>query len=158
MKTTSRAAATLALDADVVELISAAIAPEPADDATRARIKRKLLRRIAADTTARHLTLQPQAAGWQPFGDGVAIKVLHEAGGIMSYLLRLAPGSSLPAHRHPVDEECVVLEGEVQIGALRVAAGGFHLGLKDILHDRLCSEGGAVIFLRGAVPEAGLAI
>ena len=76
----------------------------------------------------------------------------------MSYLLRLAPGAALPAHRHPVDEECVVLEGEVQIGTLRVGAGGFHLGRKDVLHDRLCSAGGALIFLRGAIPEADLAV
>jgi len=88
----------------------------------------------------------------------VRIKVLHEAAGVMSYLLRLAPGASLPAHRHPVDEECVVLEGEVQIGSLRVAAGGFHLGRRDVLHERLESAGGALNFLRGAVPEANLAL
>ena len=158
MKTTPASHDASVVDADLAEIISAAIEPEPVDDATRARIKRRLLRRIAADSTERHLTEPPRAAGWQPFGEGVSIKVLHEAGGIMSYLLRLAPGASLPAHRHPVDEECVVLEGEVQIGALRVVTGGFHLGRKDVLHDRLASEGGAVIFLRGAVPEASLAV
>ena len=158
MKTDPSPDADPPLDADLVALISSAIEPDAAQGAGPDRVKARLLRRIAAETTDRHLTEQPQAAGWQPFGAGVSIKVLHEAGGIMSYLLRLAPGAALPAHRHPVDEECVVLEGEVQIGALRVAAGGFHLGRKDVLHDRLCSAGGALIFLRGAVPEADLAI
>ena len=145
------------LDAELVALICSAIEPEPLERGPD-RVKTRLLRRIAADTTGRHLTAQPREPGWQPFGAGVSIKVLHEDGGIMSYLLRLAPGAALPAHRHPVDEECVVLEGEVQIGTLRVGAGGFHLGRKNVLHDRLCSADGALIFLRGAIPEADLAI
>lgn len=149
------------LDADLIDSIGAALEPGPADaldPATQARIKRRLLQRIAAASTERHLTLADVAAGWQPFGAGVSLKVLHESGGVMSYLLRLAPGAALPAHRHPVDEECVVLEGEIRIGELRVRAGGFHLGRKDVLHDRLQTEAGALIYLRGAVPEATLAV
>ena len=146
------------LDAELIGQIAAAIAPEPLDARTQQRIKQQLLRRIAADSTGRHLHQPPEAAGWQPFGEGITMKVLHESEGVMSYLLRMAPGAALPAHRHPVDEECVVLEGEVQIGPLSLGTGGFHLGRKDILHDRLCSSGGALIFLRGAIPEAALAI
>jgi anti-sigma factor ChrR (cupin superfamily) len=149
------------LDPDLLTLIDETIEPDPADPqdaAMHERVKRKLLRRIAADSTDRHVTHNPGPQDWQPFGDGVQIKVLHQSGGVMSYLLRLQAGASLPAHRHPVDEECVVLEGEVQIGSLTLAAGGFHLGRKDILHDRLASAGGALIYLRGAVPEASLAL
>ncbi len=146
------------IDADLVARIGDELESEPLDAATHERVKRRLLRRIAADTTERHLTHQPGPQDWQPFGDGVQIKVLHEADGVMSYLLRLQAGASLPAHRHPVDEECVVLEGEVQIGSLRLGAGGFHLGRRNVLHDRLRSDGGAVIYLRGAIPEATLAI
>lgn len=118
------------------------------------RRRRALLLRIAADSTPLHLTHQAGEPGWQSFGEGVELKVLHEVeGGVMSYLLRLAPGAMLPPHRHPVDEECVVLEGEVQIGALRVGAGGYHLGRQDVLHDALRSDTGALIFLRGAAPD-----
>lgn len=126
-------------------------APQPAD----ARLKRRLLHAIAAVATPRHLTVQADdaAARWQHFGPGLQIKVLHQAEGVMSYLVRLAAGASLPPHRHPVDEECVVLEGEVRIGALRVAAGGYHRGRRGLPHDRLCSDEGALIFLRGAEPD-----
>ena len=146
------------LDPDLIERLHEALEPEAPDAAAQARVKRRLLRRIAADNTSRHLTHQPGDEGWQPFGEGVRIKVLNEHEGIMSYLLRLAPGASLPAHRHPVDEECVVLEGEVHIGSLCVPTGGFHLGRKDVHHDRLRSPAGALIFLRGAAPEASLAL
>jgi anti-sigma factor ChrR (cupin superfamily) len=147
-----------ALAPELVALLGAAIAPEPLAAASQARVRRRLLRRVAADSTDRHLTLAAGEGGWQPFGDGLTIKVLHESGGIMSYLLRLAPGAGLPAHRHPVDEECVVLEGEVRIGSLCLQGGGFHLGRQDVLHDDLHSPTGALIFLRGAVPEAALAL
>ena len=144
---------------DLVAQLDDALAPEPLPDAAHARVRRQLLRRIAADSTERHLALPAGPAGWQPFGAGLSIKVLHESGGVMSYLVRLEAGAELPAHRHPMDEECVVLEGEVCIGdKLRFGPGGFHLGRKDVLHDRLHSPTGGVIFLRGAIPEAALAI
>ena len=142
------------LDADIVELLNGAVlALEPVDQVSLARVKRRVLARIAEDQAPRHVTVRAQDGDWQPFGRGLEIKVLHEAGGIMSYLLRLAPGAVLPGHRHPVDEECVVLEGSLRIGALEVGAGGFHLGRQDVLHMPIVSEGGAVVFLRGAAPE-----
>ncbi len=143
---------------DLRSLLHAALpgdAPSPRADA---RLKQRVLRAVAADATPCHVTVQPGDAPWQPFGTGLQIKVLHADGGTMSYLVRLAPGASLPPHRHPVDEECVVLEGEVSIGALRVAAGGFHLGRRGLPHDRLSSAHGALIYLRGAVPDAALAL
>lgn len=143
------------LDAELRALLDASIAPEPADAALAARVKHRVLRRIAEDDTRRHHTVQPDGGRWQPFGRGVQIKVLHEAGGVMSYLLKIAPGAQVPAHRHPVDEECVVLEGSVRIGQdLVVHAGGFHLARRDALHAAISSDAGAVIFLRGATPEA----
>jgi len=146
------------LESDVVAWLDEAVAPEPVDAAAQARVKQRVLRRIAADSTPRHLTVPAPQDTWQPFGPGVAMKVLHQDGNTLSYLLRLEPGASLPAHRHPQDEECLVLEGEMHIGELVVTAGGYHLGRRGVLHDRLCSPGGALIFLRGAAPEVALAL
>ena len=146
------------LDADVLAWLDQAVVPETVDPAAQARVKGRLLRRIAAESTPRHLTVAADDGGWQPFGPGLTMKVLHHEGDTMSYLVRLAAGASLPAHRHPVDEECVVLEGEMCIGDLVVGAGGYHLGRHGVLHDKLTSPGGALIFLRGAVPEVSLAL
>lgn len=141
------------LAADTLQRLLSAPAADPADAAALARSRRRLLQGIAAGET-RLLTVPPADDGFQPFVDGVRIKVLHEAGGMMSYLLRFAAGAALPAHRHPADEACLVLEGELQIGAhLAVPAGGFHLAPAGSLHAPVASRGGALIFLHGAVPE-----
>jgi quercetin dioxygenase-like cupin family protein len=117
-------------------------------------IRRRLMERVAdADTS--HVTIDAADGQWQPFLDGVQIKVLQKNAGAMSYLLKLEPGASLPAHRHPADEECIVVEGTVRVGTqVEVGPGGYHLAHRGALHPTISSETGATIFLRGAVPEA----
>lgn len=116
-------------------------------------IRRRLLERVA-DTDDSHLTVPPGAVGWQPFGDGVQIKVLHGHEGLLSYLLKLAPGARLEAHRHPADEECVVLEGVLRVGSrVEVGPGGYHLARAGSLHAPISTETGATLFLRGAEPH-----
>ncbi|MGQ3050980.1 MAG: cupin domain-containing protein [Roseateles sp.] len=115
-------------------------------------IRRRLLERVA-DTDDSHLTVPAGPAGWQPYGDGVQIKVLHENAGVLSYLLRFAPGARIDAHRHPLDEECVVLEGVLKVGSqIEVGPGGYHLARAGSLHASIATETGATIFLRGAEP------
>ncbi|WP_418320812.1 cupin domain-containing protein [Piscinibacter sakaiensis] len=139
--------------AELSALLAGELMPEPADEAGVGRLRRKILNRIASAETGRHLTVQPGDGHWNALGGGLELKVLHRHGDLMSYLVRMAPGSVLPPHRHPVDEECVVLDGEVQVGELRIGPGGFHLGRKDLPHAAVRSDGGALIFLRGAVPD-----
>ncbi len=126
----------------------------PATPAQARAIRRRLLERVA-DTDDSHLTVPPGAAGWQPFGDGVQIKVLREHGGLLSYLLRRAPGRRLEAHRHPADEECVVLDGVLKVGSrTEVGPGGYHLARAGSLHAAISTDTGATLFLRGAEPHA----
>ena len=51
-----------------------------------------------------------------------------------------------------------MLEGRVKIGELRVGAGDFHLGRKDVLHAPITAVEPALLFLRGARPEADLLV
>ena len=142
------------LDPALLDAFAANHAADALAPAATARLKRRLLTRIAEAATPTHLTAQAADDTWQPFVRGVDIKVLNEAEGIMSYLLRLAPGASFPSHRHPIDEECVVLEGTIQIGSeLTVAAGGFHMAHRDSIHAPVSTVAGATIFLRGASPH-----
>lgn len=128
----------------------------PTTPTPRARaIRRRLMERVAdADTS--HCTIDGGDGDWQPFLEGVAIKVLRERDGVLSYLLRLAPGTTLPPHRHPLDEECLVLEGRLRVGTtVEIGPGGYHLAHRGALHATIGTATGATIFLRGAIPEAG---
>ncbi len=117
-------------------------------------IRRRLLERVA-DDDATHQTIDADDGDWQPFLDGVQLKVLREHEGVLSYLLKLAPGASLPPHRHPLDEECVVLEGRLRVGSrVELGPGGYHLAHRGALHATIATDTGATIFLRGAVPDA----
>jgi quercetin dioxygenase-like cupin family protein len=129
--------------------------PLPSSSSAQARaIRRRLLERVA-DADLTHLTIDGDEGEWQPFLEGVEIKVLREDAGILSYLLRLAPGAALPPHRHPHDEECVVLEGRLRVGTrTEIGPGGYHLAHGGALHASITTQTGATIFLRGAVPEA----
>jgi quercetin dioxygenase-like cupin family protein len=136
-------------------MTSSADAPPCAAPRSARAIKRRLLERVA-DADDSHLTIGADDGTWQPFADGVRMKVLRECDGVLSYLLRLAPGARLPAHRHPRDEECLVLDGVLTVGSrLQVGAGGYHLAHAGALHASIATRTGATIFLRGAVPDLG---
>lgn len=133
---------------------------QPVDAPTHAQnLRLRLLERVADDDTPAHLTvLEATAPGpaWRLCLPGVWRRVLHQQDGLRSYLLRLEPGAELPGHRHPADEECVVLEGELWVGRdLRLGAGSWHLARAGALHARIRSPLGALIYLRGPVPEPG---
>lgn len=118
------------------------------------QIRRRLMARVA-DADETHLTIDGDEGEWQPFGDGVAIKVLREHETVLSYLLRLDPGASIPPHRHPQDEECVVLDGQLRVGSnVEIGPGGYHLAHGGALHATISTATGATIFLRGAIPRA----
>jgi quercetin dioxygenase-like cupin family protein len=129
-------------------------APCEATPAQARAIKRRLMERVA-DADDSHTTVAAGEGDWQPFMAGVCIKVLREHDGVLSYLLRMDPGATLPAHRHPLDEECVVLEGRLRVGTgTEIGPGGYHLAHAGALHATLSTGSGATIFLRGAVPQA----
>lgn len=140
------------LDEDMLDAFAAAQSAEAVPAEVSARIKSRLLNRIAESAGAQ-VAIAPADGKWKPFGDGVEIKVLHKHEGIMSYLLRMAPGSELPNHRHPRDEECVVIEGFVQMGEVSMGPGGYLMERAGTLHAPLRTVDGAVIYLRGASPK-----
>ena len=154
MNTPSPTDETESLAPELLEALAAAHAREPVPPAVAARIKHRLMDRIARAGTSAHTTIHSGSNGWQRFQHGVDIKVLNEADGIMSYLLRLAPGAVVSAHRHPIDEECVVVQGTLLIGDdVEVSAGAFHLAHKNTLHAPISSAEGAIMFIRGATPH-----
>ncbi len=142
------------LDLPVVAAISEGIASEPVPRSLENRVKKRLLVAIASESLSLHTTQFEQAGQWLAMSPLISCKVLHQTPEFASYLLKLSPGAVLPAHYHPIDEECLVLEGELSIGnELVLKKGDFHLAAKGVLHAEITSSSGALLYLRGAVPE-----
>jgi anti-sigma factor ChrR (cupin superfamily) len=101
------------------------------------------------------ITVQADEGAWRWFAPGVTIKALYvdEVARTRSFLLRLEPGARLPPHMHQTDEECIVLEGELSLGALTVGAGGYHLAPAGVSHSEITTKTGALIFLRAGLED-----
>jgi len=98
-------------------------------------------------------TARLQDGDWVPIGLGVEKKFLYRDSmtGTESSLYRLQPGACIEAHRHAKAEECLVLQGDLTIGDLRLNAGDYHVAGKGTIHPVLRSQSGTVRFVRGAI-------
>ena len=110
----------------------------------------------ASNREAAGVIVRATEGAWRPFIPGVEKKTLirNLDEGVETYLLRLAPGSRLPAHSHKIAEDCIVLEGELTIGDLRLGAGDYHMAPAGMPHGETVSPGGALIYLRGELRGA----
>lgn len=123
---------------------------ETADAALIARVRERVLKAIRAESAPPLHTVRAEHGDWQQVGPGVERKVLWDSGQARSWMVRLAPGAVVVAHAHPMDEECVVMQGSVRIGDLLLEAGDFHVGRQGSEHALTTSETGALVYLRGA--------
>ncbi len=140
------------LQVDVRQSLDDALCPErPGDEALLARVKQCVIVAVAKKSEALHGTVRAGVGVWEPVAPGIERKLLWESLDTVSCMLRLAPGATVAAHGHLLDEECVVLEGSVRIGRdLVLRTGDFHVGVQGVAHGEASSDTGAVVYLRGA--------
>jgi hypothetical protein len=91
------------------------------------------------------------AQGWLPFGPGVEIKPLHGSDAAISIFARFAPGASVAAHGHGLDEDCIMLRGDLYLSDTLLREGEYQLAPLGTGHKGLASDGGAVLFFHGAI-------
>ena len=99
-----------------------------------------------------YVTVQHDQAEWVPLFPMVEMKVLCSIGKVASFLLRLQPGARLPAHDHLEAEECLILEGELDLGGVVLHTGDYHMAPRGLAHGMAISRLGALIFLRSDLP------
>jgi len=101
------------------------------------------------------LTVHEDEGEWINIKPKVFIKPLSldRNAGTRSFLMRLEAGAQWPAHEHSVDEECIVLQGNITIGDLTIAQGDYHLAPKGVRHEQFISKQGALLFLRAGIED-----
>ncbi|MEO8754814.1 MAG: cupin domain-containing protein [Casimicrobiaceae bacterium] len=148
--------------------LSDALSPVTESEVPSERMRSRLLARIAAERGASHvesaapapslpsafLTLRTSGdgEGWVELLPKAHAKLLFTDGTAESYMIRLEPGAWAPAHDHPADEECLVLEGTLWQGDVFLQAGDFHVARPGMRHGDLRSETGALVFIRYSKP------
>jgi quercetin dioxygenase-like cupin family protein len=88
----------------------------------------------------------PWAAGSVP---GVQVKPLF-VDGVRNYstaLVRMAPGTIYPSHRHQDVEELFLLEGDLLVEGLRMAPGDYCRAEPDSLHGQVRTDAGALFLV-----------
>lgn len=94
--------------------------------------------------------LSPVAAKhWEERWPGIELCMLRETDSSRSYLMRMQPGSTLPAHRHSQDEVSMIVEGAAWVGDSLMGPGDFQFMPAGVDHSAIRSPQGCVAFIHG---------
>ena len=108
-----------------------------ADEAPRELFER-ILSRIDAEgmQLPGTVTKRSASADWLEYSPGITYRVLKVDAALkrQSLLVKMQPGAIYKSHTHDVDEECLVIEGDLRYGDLVLRAGDFHLATPDTSH------------------------
>lgn len=117
----------------------------------RPELKARLMSRVAAYETVKPLAdIRQNESAWLPYAaPGVDIKPLFtdDLTGRTTVLLRMTPGSRLPAHHHHDVEQCLVLKGDVRFGDLVYEEGDFVVMGSHTDHPEIHSVQGTLLLL-----------
>ena len=95
-------------------------------------------------------TVRPTHLSWEPFAAGIQRKLLHTdaESAVQIVLYKVAPGTSFAAHGHLINEECLVLDGEIEVDGVVARSGDLHIALANTRHGVLTSRSGALLYVR----------
>ncbi|MEM7309169.1 MAG: cupin domain-containing protein [Planctomycetota bacterium] len=102
------------------------------------------------------LVARASELAWSPTAiDGIEVRRLavDAEAAFTTMMIRMAPGTSYPAHVHAGAEECYVLEGDLVIGDLRMTSGDFQRMEPGSQHPDQHTEGGCLLLLRSSLDD-----
>ena len=110
----------------------------------------------AALATESYVVVRKDEGDWKPHFKGIRKKSLYIAQdeGTETFLLRFEPGARLPRHHHGKTEECIMLEGEADVGDLHLTAGDFQALPAGTVHSEIISKTGCLVYVRGQLRAA----
>ncbi len=130
--------------------LAEAVIPIAPPTARASELKARVMARISGKKSFDLLTVRAGEGEWITLLPGLEKKILSESsdGQMQSYLLRAAPGTTVPPHEHLADEECFMLEGEAMFGDIHLSAGDYHIARKGSMHGQTYTKTGALAFFR----------
>jgi putative transcriptional regulator len=94
--------------------------------------------------------------GFEPTAiPGIAVRrlALDREAGRVTMLVRMAPGTSYPAHRHGGPEECLVLEGDIAFAGCRMQRGDFQRVEQGSVHPVQSTESGCLLMISSSLSD-----
>ncbi len=149
------------LDDVLVGTLAAAVRPAEISDMRRTRMWLRIAARVSPPPPPGTYTVRADdASGWQVIDPRVQLKVLREdrANNNRTVLIRMAPGGVIVPHRHSQEEECLVLDGAIEIGAHILTRGDVHIAKPGAAHERITSRSGALLMIRAEIPPSHFSI
>lgn len=138
------------LPPSIIGWLAEGIAVETLPPARKDAVWLSILKQLPMQEPAGTMTRRADESTWIRCLPGVDVKVLYvdEARQTQTALWRMQPGAVLPAHMHSIDEECLVLEGEIRTNEFIVRKGDFHVGFAGQVHCDIHSDSGALLLIR----------
>jgi anti-sigma factor ChrR (cupin superfamily) len=128
-----------------------ALAPEPV--APSPEVRERLLARIADQAAAAKPAIPDLLFAlraddvWLPVCPGIEQRELARTTGGASYLLRVAPGGSIPNHGHRRVEHSFVVSGTLEVEGILCHAGDYHRAAIGSAHAALYSREGCLLLI-----------
>lgn len=95
--------------------------------------------------------VDPGRRRWHASSEGVKVMPLRGDSEVVSMLVRFAAGASVPDHAHALDEDCLVLQGEMFLGDILLRTGDYQLAPAGGSHFGENSDIGVLFFFHGAL-------
>lgn len=132
-----------------------------ADESPPARTRAALLSRVTTASSKTQATATPEIKSnqyvsilasediWRKLTEGVVMKKLYvdPDTGIATSLVRMMPGTSLPAHKHIGVEQLFILEGDCQVAGQTLKSGDYHRAKAGSIHQSTSTVGGTLFLL-----------
>lgn len=158
-----RAAAELALASPPAEppghlrdrLFARIRAERPAGGPARTLAPTQVWKEWTATAAASELNRADDAAFEPTAIAGITVRRLSvdRAADRATMLVRMAPGTSYPPHRHGGPEECFVLSGDLHHDDRVMRAGDYELTTAGTRHDRQWTDDGCLLLIRSSLSD-----
>ena len=138
--------------------LAAGVRPAELSAERRSALKRRVRDLARATSATGTSTVRADDGEWLNVSPLVDVKILKRdaSAGTQTMLMRVAPGGRIPAHRHTLEEEFIVIEGECRIGTHTLRSGDVHVAEAGSWHDDITTTAGALVMVRGEI-RAGVA-